>query len=93
MESYVSGGGPGTIHADTFQRLPDFLSDGHVHSSSAAARQPNSHTHSNSNNSRGEAPLLEHPVELVSELDVTAAGNASAATRTLVNDLQSENLR
>lgn len=89
VESYVSGGGPGNMHVDTFQRLPDFLSDGHVHSSSAAARQPNSNIN---NNSRAE-PLAEHPVELVSELDVTAAGNTNAVTRTLVNSLQLENLR
>lgn len=94
----MSDFGPGAVLADTFQRLPDFLSDGHVHSSSAlAGRQPNSHNSNNANIARAAEPLVEHPAdaELVPGLDVTAAGNntSAAVTRSLVNNLQLENLR
>lgn len=85
VASYVSSR-PSDVTGDSFQRLPDFLSDGHVHSSSAAARQP-----SNNNNATGSASS-EQPVELVPGLDVTAAGNSNAHTRSLVN-LQLENSR
>lgn len=88
MESYVSGG---NLQADTFNQLPDFLSDGHVHSSSAASRQPNNN--SNIINASRDESAVENLIELVSELDITAAGNTQAATRTLVNNLQLENLR
>lgn len=69
-----SGGNIG----DAFQTLPDFLSDGHIHSSSTAGRQ---HL----------AQQDEELNDIRSAID--SAGSSKTATRSLINSLRLDNTR